>query len=47
MKNLPNNLQNLELIFFSNNLGDNTGNLKYLGEGLKNYQIFYRTWYWN
>lgn len=34
MKEVPNHLHNLELDLHENKLGENPGNLKYLGEGI-------------
>lgn len=35
MKNLPNNLQNLIMNLFDNNLGKNIENIKYFGIAMK------------
>lgn len=35
MKELPSSLQNFELYLHGNNLGVNSDNIRYLGEGIK------------
>lgn len=40
MKQLPNNLQNFKLMLEQNNLGENSTNLKFMGDKMK--QLPYR-----